>query len=303
MSRAPAPMFETTSSVTDTTMANPYSMHTYGMPAPMHGAPMMGAHTNSALHSMQNMYGSMHLQSPMVPPHPQLASPAHMHGMAPTTTQNVSVVDFKPDTMVNSQIAQLHHEYQNKLNSMMPTPGLGLIGRDGQYVPATAATAYAGYDTNSYMSHPAYPPRPMTNDCPPRPMTNDCPPRSMARDFQSRHTGNAYQPRHTDNDFDSMSRMPFNQQSIQTEKPLTKTEIKAIIHKQVDSRVNAISPAAPRFAPEVATGTPFRADGKDIIRAAVESAMIEHKKTSLRSVGMCATGSPYENERSSYSRY
>jgi hypothetical protein len=148
MSRAPAPMPMNTPSVADTPMVSPYTMSTYGMAGPMHGGGMMAPNTNSPLHAMQNMYGNMQMQSqmqtqPQVMYAPQhLASPAYMHGMQPSTTQNVAVVDFKPDTLINTQIAQLHQQYQNQINSLTATPSLGLIGRDGQYIPATAAVAH-----------------------------------------------------------------------------------------------------------------------------------------------------------------
>jgi hypothetical protein len=142
MSRAPGPI-ETTTPITNTPMTNPYPMHTYSMPPPMHGAPMMSPHTNTPVHAMQNIYSNMHLQSQMAhPQQQQLASPAYVHGMHPSTMQNVSVVDFKPETVVNSQVAHLQQQYQNHLNAMSAAPSMGLIGHDGQYIPATAATPY-----------------------------------------------------------------------------------------------------------------------------------------------------------------
>jgi hypothetical protein len=144
MSRAPAPMPTTATKVADTSMNNPYAINTCGMVGHMPGNGMMGPPTNSPLHAMQNLYGNMQTQSqsPTMYAPQQLSSPAYMHGMQPNTTQNVAVVDFKPDTLINTQIAQLHQQYQNQINSLTATPSLGLIGHDGQYTPATAATAH-----------------------------------------------------------------------------------------------------------------------------------------------------------------
>ncbi|KAJ1466806.1 hypothetical protein T484DRAFT_1756352 [Baffinella frigidus] len=171
MSRAPAPLkIEPTASTADMPMTNPYSMQTYGMPGCMNGSQMMGPVTNSPLHTMQSMYGNTHMQAPMAPHGAQLNSPAYMHGMQPSTMQNVSVVDFKPDTMANSQIAQMHQQYQNQLNTMTAAPGLGLIGHDGQYIPATAATPYGSVYHDSHMTNAPYHPRGLHDDV--HPMAN-----------------------------------------------------------------------------------------------------------------------------------
>ena len=98
---------------------NPYAMQTYSMPANTNVPQMMGAMTHSPLNAMQNMYGNIQQQQLM-----QQAMP----NPVPSTMQNVSVVDFKPDTMAQHHISQMQRQYQNQLNSRAATPSLGLVG-------------------------------------------------------------------------------------------------------------------------------------------------------------------------------
>jgi hypothetical protein len=116
---------------------NPYAMQTYSMPANMNAPPMMGPMTHSSVNAMQNMYGNLQQQ--------QQVAQQLMPNAVPTTMQNVSVVDFKPDTMAQHHIAQMQRHYQNQINSRPAAvaPSLGLMSADGRYTPATAATPYA----------------------------------------------------------------------------------------------------------------------------------------------------------------
>ena len=110
----------------------PYGMQAYAAPGPA---------TNSPIHSMQNMYGNMQLQhSPQQYPMTQqaMSAPQNYAG-APNTMQNVPVVDFKEGLVTQHHIAQMQQQYKNSLNA--PVPSLGLVGADGRYMPATAATA------------------------------------------------------------------------------------------------------------------------------------------------------------------
>jgi hypothetical protein len=153
MSRAPAPMKVETSHAT--VNANPYAMGTLsGMPNNM--APMypMGA-TAAPMHAMQHMYTNMQQPQPQNPYGMQQqsvgAQPAHP-GM-----QNVSVLDFKPDVLAQQQAAYAQQQYNAHLNSMAAAanPSLGVIGPDGNYMPATAATPGAmspRFASNSYGS-------------------------------------------------------------------------------------------------------------------------------------------------------
>lgn len=56
--------------------------------------------------------------------------------------QNVSVLDFKPDIVAHQQAAQLQQQYNSHMNAIAAAahPSLGLVGPDGRYMPATAAT-------------------------------------------------------------------------------------------------------------------------------------------------------------------
>jgi hypothetical protein len=154
MSRAPAPMkIETTpSTTTDASNMNPYGMQTYSM------MPNGANHaTDSPLNTMQNMYGNMQQQQQMQQQMQQpqqgyqhsLASPMHQHSYPPNT-QNVSVVDFKPDIMAQQHMAQMQQKYQQQMShaNSAPAPNtLGLVGPDGRYMPATAAAgSYMGPD-------------------------------------------------------------------------------------------------------------------------------------------------------------
>jgi hypothetical protein len=159
MSRAPAPMKVETASNTTVNAnpyANPYAMGTLaGMPNNM--APMypMGA-TASPMHAMQHMYTNM--QQPQNPYGMQQqsvgAQPAHPGhpGM-----QNVSVLDFKPDVLAQQQAAYAQQQYNSHMNSMAAAanPSLGVVGPDGTYMPATAATPGAmspRFASNPYSS-------------------------------------------------------------------------------------------------------------------------------------------------------
>lgn len=164
MSRAPAPVKIDTAAAPamDTTNMNPYGLQTYGM---MPSAPNPA--TDSPIHAMQNMYGNMQVQQQQQHQHQQMlqqqqlqqmqqhqmASSMYPHGQTPNTTQNVSVVDFKPDVMAQQHMADMQHKYQNQVNSMTPTnapASMGLIGRDGRYIPATAAAPYVSSDSDPY---------------------------------------------------------------------------------------------------------------------------------------------------------
>jgi hypothetical protein len=112
---------------------------------------------NSAFHPMQGVYENMQLQHQLQPQQSQLVQQQmpvdQQHGMYanspyqgyPTTypqgstTQNVSVVDFKPGVMAQHQMNQLQNQYQQSCAPPMPT--MGVIGPDGRYQPVTAACA------------------------------------------------------------------------------------------------------------------------------------------------------------------
>ncbi|KAJ1465952.1 hypothetical protein T484DRAFT_1757047 [Baffinella frigidus] len=144
MSRAPAPMKTDTPAPTmDAVAMNPYGMQPYSMPGPA---------TNSAIQSMQNMYGNMQLQQ-MPPQYPTTQQPMqHQQSFAsmPNTMQNVSVVDFKAGLLTQQHVAQMQQQYQNTLNATAAAPSLGLIGADGRYIPATAATPMNGMTGSSF---------------------------------------------------------------------------------------------------------------------------------------------------------
>jgi hypothetical protein len=171
MSRAPAPM-KTAETVTATDPSmNPYNMSTYGMmnfPTPQQP---MGTATPSPVHAMQNLYTNMQQQQQQMQlqqqqqqhmlKHQQTMQPFSASAPTPSTTQNVSVVDFKPDVMAQHQVAQMQQQFQNHMASMNTanTPSLGVIGPDGCYVPATAA---APYDASSNIGSPQYTSSPYT---------------------------------------------------------------------------------------------------------------------------------------------
>ena len=150
MSRAPAPMTVSAAPTVDPNMnMNPYAMQTYSMPANMNAPSMMGPMTHSSINAMQNMYGNLQQQ--------QLAQQV-MPNSVPNTMQNVSVVDFKPDTMAQHHIAQMQRQYQNQMNSRAAaaTPSLGLMSADGRYTPATAASPAGMYSPSIYDTASAF---------------------------------------------------------------------------------------------------------------------------------------------------
>ena len=188
MSRAPTPMkpATTTPATGNTDNTNAYNMQAYAMmPGVTNGA------MESPLSTMQNMYGNMQqqqqqqqqhihqqqqlqmqqqqMQQQMAPSQPsQMYPQANLHN----TAQNVSVVDFKPDVMAQHHVAQMQQKYQQQLQaSASVTPTIGLIGRDGQYIPATAATPYTPYNTNG-------------------PYAND----AMHQPYSNGHTGQSMHP-------------------------------------------------------------------------------------------------------------
>ena len=154
MSRAPAPMTLEASSVP--THTNPYAMGTFS-PMPTNMMPQQYAMNTAApaMHAMQNMYTNMQqqqnpyaMQQPFVgqqSPNPYGApQPLVGQQMSPAypATQNVSVLDFKPDILAHQQATQLQQQYNAHMNSVASAahPSLGLVGPDGRYMPATAAT-------------------------------------------------------------------------------------------------------------------------------------------------------------------
>ena len=158
MSRAPAPMMKTEAIPPNNNAMNPYSMQTYSMAPSGHNT-----YTNEApMHSMQNMYGNMqtqqHQHQQQIQQQQNLQQPFQYQTGSPyqhaaNTTQNVSVVDFKPDVMAHHQVAEMQHNYNQHMNSQAPS-SIGLVGRDGRYIPATAAQPYTGSE-NVYGGHPA----------------------------------------------------------------------------------------------------------------------------------------------------
>jgi hypothetical protein len=73
------------------------------------------------------------------------------HGVS---SQNVNVVDFKPEVMAQHNMAQMQN-CQRNANSMGYTQSpasIGLVDHEGRYIPATAAGAHP-YD-NPYATHP-----------------------------------------------------------------------------------------------------------------------------------------------------
>jgi hypothetical protein len=171
MSRAPPPIKNDTVTALNTDAGmNPYSMQTYSMaPGPMnyptgaqqHPLQTMWSATNS--HTPSNYNGS-----PQCHPHSHAhhsrgqghhGHPGHagmaggMYGghtvnsnMGPyaPNTQNVNVVDFKPDVMAQHNMAQTQNNYQQNANYMGHTQSpasIGLLDSYGCYIPATAADA------------------------------------------------------------------------------------------------------------------------------------------------------------------
>jgi hypothetical protein len=253
MSRAPAPMPMTTTSVADTQMSNPYGMSTYSMAGPVPGGGMMGPQTNSPLHAMQNMYGNMQMQAhPSVAYQPQhLASPAYMHGMNPSTTQNVAVVDFKPDTLINNQIAQLHHQYQSQLKSLTSVPNMGIMGHDGQYIPATAATPYTSVGNDPYNVSAAYNPR----------------------GNEPYHVSNSYNPRGTADDIHSgASHARSMKNNSVPDHVAIASSIEDLVEASVDRRIAAKSGSFHDKS---------HLEQKQIVGAAVKAVMDEHRQKSI----------------------
>jgi hypothetical protein len=172
MSRAPAPMkLDTPAATTDPSMyMNPYGMPTCAVPGALNAQSMMpGGMTGSPLHTMQSMYGNMHGGNHLNNMHggntnmqmnQQMLDPKCVNNYGMNTasmaqnTQNVAVVDFKTDVMAQHQMAQLQQHHQNQMDSMRTaaSPSLGLIGSDGHYTAATAATAWqpSAYDPPMY---------------------------------------------------------------------------------------------------------------------------------------------------------
>jgi hypothetical protein len=162
MSRAPAPMTLEAASVPINT--NPYAMPTFAaMPNPMMPQYPPGA-TASPMHAMQHMYTSMQQQPQPQPLNPYgmqqplvgQQAPYNPYGMQQPLVgqqapqghpgmQNVSVLDFKPDVLAQQQAMQLHQQYTAHVNSLAAAahPSLGVVGPDGRYMPATAATPHA----------------------------------------------------------------------------------------------------------------------------------------------------------------
>jgi hypothetical protein len=289
----------TAAPASDMTMTNPYAMHTYGMPAPMMGAPVMGAHTNSALHSMQNMYMNTQMQPPMMqshPQHPQLASPAYMHGMPPSTTQNVSVVDFKPDALVNSQIAHLHQQYQNKLNSMTPAPGLGLIGPDGRYTAATAATPHTPMYQDAYAPHTA---APYHNAIPDHMAAYHA--RNARNDHMSPYSRGMEQT-HAEAYHNDLPRRPRSQpRHAQSEPVITESRLADLIDKSVERRVKET--AASVTPVDAGFHTKSQEEQRVIVGNAVKSAISKMADTPSKKQSLYNTSSPYTPDHSPYDRY
>ena len=167
MSRAPAPMALEASTVPAN--ATPYDMRTFAsMPNQMMPQYPMGGTAASPMHAMQNMYTNMQqppqpnpygMQQPYVgqqSPNPDgmpqplvgqqspnpYGMPQPLVGQGQPGMQNVSVLDFKPDVLANQQAAQLQQQYNARMNSLAAAahPSLGVIGPDGRYMAATAAT-------------------------------------------------------------------------------------------------------------------------------------------------------------------
>lgn len=156
MSRAPAPM--TLEASPAPMPANPYGMGTFSA-MPHHMMPQYPMNVAAApMHAMQNMYTSM--QQPQPSPNPYGMQPQFVgqqtpspYGMQPPVVgqqmshghpgaQNVSVLDFKPDVLAQHHATQLQQQYNAHMSSIAAStqPTLGLVGPDGRYMPATAAT-------------------------------------------------------------------------------------------------------------------------------------------------------------------
>ena len=140
MSRAPAPMkLETPNTNVN---ANPYAMGTFAAMPNTAVSPYSMGGTAAPMHAMQNMYTNMQQpQNPYGAPQPYIGQQAPAHpGM-----QNVSVLDFKPDVLAQQQAARIQQQYNSHMNAMTAAsnPSLGLVGPDGRYLPATAATPRA----------------------------------------------------------------------------------------------------------------------------------------------------------------
>ena len=191
MSRAPAPTKNDTaaSAPMDLNNTNPYNMQTFGM---MPNTP--GYHTDAPVHAMQNMYGNMQAQQnqqqlqlqQQQQMQMQMAAATQPPGYMSNTTQNVSVVDFKPDVMAKQHMADMQYKYQQQLQGMTASqtpPSIGLVGRDGRYIPATAATPSGDPYGGSRMD--PYNPYPHTNTRAPR------------HPYMHNHTNTSYHPDYT----------------------------------------------------------------------------------------------------------
>ncbi|KAJ1482398.1 hypothetical protein T484DRAFT_1747613 [Baffinella frigidus] len=77
-------------------------------------------------------------------------------GMPGATTQNVSVVDFKPDVMANHYAQQLQQQHQmnNAAMTASAVPSIGLIGHDGLYKPAVKTSS--SYIAPGSYDHPGH---------------------------------------------------------------------------------------------------------------------------------------------------
>ena len=170
MSRAPAPMKTNTATPETTTNTTPYNMQTYSMMPNVTNNTM-----DSPLNTMQSMYGNLqlqqHQQQQQIHQQQQLqqqqqmqqqymTSSMHPHmnpeAHSANTTKNVAVVDFKPDIMAQQHLAHMQQKYNQQLSAMNTSQSnsIGLIGRDGQYIPATAATPYNQHSaTASCVNH------------------------------------------------------------------------------------------------------------------------------------------------------
>ncbi|KAJ1471149.1 hypothetical protein T484DRAFT_3649195 [Baffinella frigidus] len=77
-------------------------------------------------------------------------------GMPGATTQNVSVVDFKPNVVADHYAQQLQQQYQMNAAAMTAStvPSMGLVGHDGLYQPAVNASS--SYTAPGSYDHPGY---------------------------------------------------------------------------------------------------------------------------------------------------
>ena len=164
MSRAPEPM--------EKSQVNPN-----GHPMQMqHNGNMQSYHGHGPTHCSPRQQPQQHFnQQGYSQPYPEFHpsqyqghhSPHHNHYQMPTnsnmpsnmpshgvSSQNVNVVDFKPDVMAQHNMSQMQN-CQRNANSMGYTQSpasIGLVDQDGRYIPATAGGGHP-YD-NPYTTHP-----------------------------------------------------------------------------------------------------------------------------------------------------